>query len=86
MGIGIKNGDWSTVIGKNKEEDKKRVKRGCTPRFPKAEHFPPSGNIHTTDEAERLIESRCTPRDENGRPLPSTARGRRRRERLASSK
>ena len=82
MGISLKNKSWTEVVAKNKEEDRKHVKKGATPRFPEPEIFPDTGNIRSTKQTDELIRTRMTPKSESGTPIVHTARGRRRVQRL----
>lgn len=72
--------DWFSVVQKNREDDKKRIEKGLRPRFQAEDFHANPGTVTTTPEAEKLIESRCRKYDEKGNALPSTPRGKRRRQ------
>jgi hypothetical protein len=77
--MGIKKRDsWFAVVNKTRAEEVERIKKGFTPRL-HAEHFDNPECIKSTEAANALILSRCTPFDEEGLALPSTERGKRRR-------
>lgn len=70
---------WWEVVQRNREDDEQRIKKGLFPRFSQ-ERFADTGNIKSTPEADKFIEAHRIKRDENGVILPSTPRGKRRRQ------
>jgi hypothetical protein len=81
VGINLSNRDWFEVVHANKLEDKKRVRDGLAARYPSPETFHGYNNIHSTPQGDKVIASRYLKRDNKGKLIPSTARGRRRKAR-----
>jgi len=86
-GIGKSGQTWDATVRKHREQNP------CCCTFPEnvgkycifhgfALNGGKGGKIHSTPAADKLIESRCLEYNELGHILPSTARGRRRQERL----
>ena len=87
MGIGLKDADWHDVVADNR----KRTRCRCEEKVGKfcifhgwsrtaAEKM--KDNIKATPQGDAIIRSRMQKRDDAGRPVVSTARCRRRKERL----
>jgi len=87
MGIGIKNSDWLYIVNKARGEDKciceqhENSHKFCVIHgFSRNNGHKFGGKITTTDEAESFIAAHRLKRGEDGKLLPSTERGRRRKE------
>ena len=78
MGIHNKSGDWFKICQKTREEDAKRVKAGELSRL-QGDKFEDNNNIHTTPQAEKFLQQNRLKRDENGKHVASTERGKRRK-------
>ena len=86
MGINLQNQDWFSIVQKHREKHKcvcqKSENQGkfCLMHGYQFTGPPPRYNITSTPAAEKLIQSLTTKRDEKGKCVISTARGKRRKE------
>jgi hypothetical protein len=84
VGIGLLEQDWFPVVQKHRDKHKctcqKSENKGkfCLMHGYQFTGPPPRFNITSTPEAEKLIQSRTSRKDERGKHMISTARGKRR--------
>lgn len=94
MGIGLKDRSWTAITGKWSDEQhcQKSHEVECCKKHKWnlfGEKFTgnlSTENIITSEMAEKFIEAHCSKKGPDGKILPSTARGRKRQERLHGKK